>query len=89
DMLGNVWEFCADCFAPISAEPASDPTGPAGGSRAARAARGGGWRSGAEFCRSASRIGVDPTSRAHYYGARLALVRVAESTQETPPAASR
>lgn len=42
DMLGNVFEWVADGYAPYSAQPASNPIGDPASAR--RAVRGGGWR---------------------------------------------
>jgi len=33
DMLGNVWQWCADWSVPYSSEPATDPQGPSSGER--------------------------------------------------------
>lgn len=42
DMLGNVFEWVADGYAPYSANPASNPIGDPASPK--RSARGGGWR---------------------------------------------
>jgi formylglycine-generating enzyme required for sulfatase activity len=53
DMLGNVWEFCAD-FLPPRGVPDTDPRGTISDQQGAM--RGGGWMHDAEYCRCSCRL---------------------------------
>ncbi|MCB9833414.1 MAG: formylglycine-generating enzyme family protein [Planctomycetes bacterium] len=73
DMLGNVWEWCADWFGPYSALPVINPGGPS--SAVVRAYRGGSWSSDARDVRAACRAHGRPGLTWYYLGFRLALGR--------------
>src|SRR5262249_48652940 len=69
DMHGNVWEWVQDWYGPYTADAAVDPAGPSSGSR--RVIRGGSWRRGASYCRSACRGRWAPGYRDAILGFRL------------------
>ena len=68
DMLGNVYEWCADLQRRYTRGPVSDPEGTLG---PLRVLRGGGWFSLAQFCRAADRLWFDPGRRLDDVGFRL------------------
>jgi formylglycine-generating enzyme required for sulfatase activity len=75
DMLGNVWEWCADAYDAkyYDSSPAADPPGAAEASN--RVFRGGGWSSNARSCRPAYRRSYTPGGRYYPLGFRVAAVQ--------------
>ncbi|HEY3398802.1 MAG TPA: formylglycine-generating enzyme family protein [Armatimonadota bacterium] len=71
DMAGNVFQWCRDWYAAddyYAHSPNTDPPGPDTGT--ARLLRGGSWHCNADYCRSASRVILDPSDRDFYVGIR-------------------
>ena len=74
DMLGNVWEWCADDNREILGQPVTDPAGPL--DSASRALRGGSWSYSARFVRAAARSAFGRERRNDYIGFRCFSVRL-------------
>jgi formylglycine-generating enzyme required for sulfatase activity len=74
DMLGNVWECCADGFKPYRRHGVTDPVVP-DMSGAGRVFRGGSWSDTAWYCRSACRLKGRPDGRYGNVGFRCARVQ--------------
>jgi formylglycine-generating enzyme required for sulfatase activity len=71
DMLGNVWEWTGDWFAPYETTLVSDPQGPVSGS--ARVLRGGAWSASADCARVSYRFSAQPSAADESFGFRLVL----------------
>ncbi|MEO5641570.1 MAG: SUMF1/EgtB/PvdO family nonheme iron enzyme [Sphingomicrobium sp.] len=65
DMLGNAWQWTANCFAAVPV--AAPPAGPC----AARSIRGGSWHNSVSTLRAAARFSLPPTMRSSSLGFRV------------------
>jgi formylglycine-generating enzyme required for sulfatase activity len=74
DMLGNVWEWCADGKRTYDARWEQDPVGPLDAG-AGLVVRGGSWFNFARFCRCAFRGRYAPADRNYLLGFRCARVQ--------------
>jgi len=70
DMIGNVWEWVVDWYAPYSTSAATDPRGPATGDT--KVARGGSWDLFQQVARVSFRYRNQLSSRSYNIGLRCA-----------------
>jgi len=75
DMIGNVFEWCADWSWAYEPEDQLDPQGPTS-STGARVIRGGSWGNPSQACRSACRLNANPLSSSWFGGFRPVLSAV-------------
>ncbi|HEY5552519.1 MAG TPA: SUMF1/EgtB/PvdO family nonheme iron enzyme, partial [Opitutaceae bacterium] len=76
DILGNVWEWCSDWYAPYPGGHVVDYAGPPDGVASSKANRGGSWWAGPRGQRPANRYRDMPQNGNDDLGFRLALVPV-------------
>lgn len=73
-MLGNVWQWTADCYAPSYADAPADGSPRSTAGCLERVLRGGAWSGSTRYVRSAARSSDAPDVRSGYIGFRVAKV---------------
>ena len=76
DLHGNVWEWCLDAWDTWSNYAGGAATDPFVANGPYRILRGGGYSTSSHFCRSAYRIGEDPTFVYDVFGFRVVLAPI-------------
>jgi uncharacterized protein (TIGR02996 family) len=72
DLHGNVWEWCADEYAPYTRDERADPVGKSENpDDIYRVLRGGSWYYGPQYCRAAFRLWLAPANRRRNIGFRV------------------
>jgi uncharacterized protein (TIGR02996 family) len=72
DLHGNVWEWCADAYAPYTGDDRTDPeVKDINSDNSLRVLRGGSWYVSPLYCRAACRGWYAPASRSSFIGFRV------------------